>query len=143
MAALPPLLIAPRPNGDYFMDDPPTATLYDSTSINPSFSSINKICCHRDLNPDNVLVCGSTVRLTYFCSFPGVEPQLSSQACSQLYTAPELSTIFPPTAAADWWSLGTLLYQLLTGQVLVAIAAATVYHSQQLVNIATKSHFIK
>ncbi|XP_054259452.1 ribosomal protein S6 kinase delta-1 [Macrosteles quadrilineatus] len=71
----------------------------------------------RDLNPENVLVSGSTVRLTYFCSFPGVEPQLSTQAINHLYTAPELCSIFPITQAADWWSLGTLLYHLLTGQV--------------------------
>lgn len=71
---------------------------------------------HRDLSFDNILVCGSSVRLTYFCSVPGVEPRLNQLACQQLFTAPELTSIFPPSPAADWWSLGSILYHLLTGQ---------------------------
>lgn len=75
----------------------------------------------RDLNPENVLVNGEAIRLTYFCSFPTVEPSIDSSAVKHLYSAPEIMSIFPVTHAADWWSYGVLLYQLLTGQVLSSL----------------------
>lgn len=42
-------------------------------------------------------------------------PQCCSQALEELYSAPEVGGITEPTEAADCWSFGSLLYELLTG----------------------------
>ncbi|XP_055572123.1 ribosomal protein S6 kinase-like 1 isoform X3 [Falco cherrug] len=55
------------------------------------------------------------VRLTFFGQWTEVEPQYCSQAREELYSAPEVGGIAEPTEAADCWSFGSLLYELLTG----------------------------
>uniref|UniRef100_U3JV03 Ribosomal protein S6 kinase like 1 n=1 Tax=Ficedula albicollis TaxID=59894 RepID=U3JV03_FICAL len=70
----------------------------------------------RDLNPRNLLLDTSGhVRLTFFGQWAEVEPQYCSQAREELYSAPEVGGIMEPTEAADCWSFGSLLYELLTG----------------------------
>ncbi|NXH51467.1 RPKL1 protein, partial [Rhabdornis inornatus] len=70
----------------------------------------------RDLNPRNLLLDGAGhVRLTFFGQWTEVEPQYCSQAREELYSAPEVGGIMEPTEAADCWSFGSLLYELLTG----------------------------
>ncbi|XP_036239493.1 ribosomal protein S6 kinase-like 1 isoform X1 [Molothrus ater] len=70
----------------------------------------------RDLNPRNLLLdSAGHVRLTFFGQWTEVEPQYCSQAREELYSAPEVGGIVDPTEAADCWSFGSLLYELLTG----------------------------
>ncbi|NXO24468.1 RPKL1 protein, partial [Cisticola juncidis] len=70
----------------------------------------------RDLNPKNLLLdTAGHVRLTFFGQWTEVEPHCSSQAREELYSAPEVGGIMEPTEAADCWSFGSLLYELLTG----------------------------
>nr|XP_054490313.1 ribosomal protein S6 kinase-like 1 [Agelaius phoeniceus] len=70
----------------------------------------------RDLNPRNLLLdSAGHVRLTFFGQWTEVEPQYCSQAREELYSAPEVGGIVEPTEAADCWSFGSLLYELLTG----------------------------
>ncbi|NXM62227.1 RPKL1 protein, partial [Illadopsis cleaveri] len=70
----------------------------------------------RDLNPRNVLLdTAGHVRLTFFGQWTEVEPHYCSQAREELYSAPEVGGIMEPTEAADCWSFGSLLYELLTG----------------------------
>ncbi|NWV24594.1 RPKL1 protein, partial [Origma solitaria] len=70
----------------------------------------------RDLNPRNLLLdAAGHVRLTFFGQWTEVEPQYCSQAQEELYSAPEVGGIVEPTEAADCWSFGALLYELLTG----------------------------
>ncbi|NWX36716.1 RPKL1 protein, partial [Notiomystis cincta] len=70
----------------------------------------------RDLNPRNLLLdTAGHVRLTFFGQWTEVEPQYCSQAQEELYSAPEVGGIMEPTEAADCWSFGSLLYELLTG----------------------------
>ncbi|NXO82167.1 RPKL1 protein, partial [Sitta europaea] len=70
----------------------------------------------RDLNPRNLLLdSAGHVRLTFFGQWTEVEPQYCSQAREELYSAPEVGGIMEPTEAADCWSFGSLLYELLTG----------------------------
>ncbi|NWH80441.1 RPKL1 protein, partial [Piaya cayana] len=70
----------------------------------------------RDLNPRNLLLDrAGHVRLTFFGQWTEVEPQCCSQAREDLYSAPEVGGIMEPTEAADCWSFGSLLYELLTG----------------------------
>ncbi|NWI81424.1 RPKL1 protein, partial [Dryoscopus gambensis] len=70
----------------------------------------------RDLNPRNLLLdAAGHVRLTFFGQWTDVEPQYCSQAREELYSAPEVGGIMEPTEAADCWSFGSLLYELLTG----------------------------
>ncbi|NXA23520.1 RPKL1 protein, partial [Ibidorhyncha struthersii] len=72
----------------------------------------------RDLNPRNLLLdAAGHVRLTFFGQWTEVEPQCCSQAREELYSAPEVGGITEPTEAADCWSFGSLLYELLTGVV--------------------------
>ncbi|TRZ26373.1 hypothetical protein HGM15179_000727 [Zosterops borbonicus] len=70
----------------------------------------------RDLNPRNLLLdTAGHVRLTFFGQWTEVEPHYCSQAREDLYSAPEVGGIMEPTEAADCWSFGSLLYELLAG----------------------------
>ncbi|XP_076777762.1 ribosomal protein S6 kinase-like 1 isoform X2 [Arvicanthis niloticus] len=73
----------------------------------------------RDLNPQNLLLDqGGHIQLTYFGQWSEVEPQYSQEAVDCLYSAPEVGGISELTEACDWWSYGSLLYELLTGMAL-------------------------
>lgn len=72
----------------------------------------------RDLHPGNILLDHrGKVLLTFQACWEEVDCSLSEAAVSGLYTAPENLSVFPITEAADWWSFGALLHQLLTGKV--------------------------
>ncbi|XP_054474639.1 ribosomal protein S6 kinase delta-1 [Anoplopoma fimbria] len=74
----------------------------------------------RDLNPDNILLDHQGhIQLTYFCSWNDVEESCDKEAIANMYCAPEVGGISEETAACDWWSLGAVLYELLTGMSLL------------------------
>ncbi|XP_061560832.1 LOW QUALITY PROTEIN: ribosomal protein S6 kinase delta-1 [Phycodurus eques] len=69
----------------------------------------------RDLNPNNILLDRrGHVHLTYFCSWSDVEESCDEEASANMYCAPEVGGIGEETAACDWWSLGAILFELLT-----------------------------
>uniref|UniRef100_A0A2K6MEH7 non-specific serine/threonine protein kinase n=1 Tax=Rhinopithecus bieti TaxID=61621 RepID=A0A2K6MEH7_RHIBE len=73
----------------------------------------------RDLHPGNLLLDqAGHIRLTYFGQWSEVEPQCCGEAVDNLYSAPEVGGISELTEACDWWSFGSLLYELLTGMAL-------------------------
>ncbi|KAF7664010.1 hypothetical protein LDENG_00192180 [Lucifuga dentata] len=74
----------------------------------------------RDLNPNNVLLDHQGhVQLTYFCSWSDVEDSCDKEAIANMYCAPEVGGINEESAASDWWSLGAILFELLTGMSLL------------------------
>ncbi|XP_005086459.1 ribosomal protein S6 kinase-like 1 [Mesocricetus auratus] len=73
----------------------------------------------RDLNPRNLLLDqAGHIQLTYFGQWSEAESQCSQEAVDCLYSAPEVGGISELTEACDWWSYGSLLYELLTGTAL-------------------------
>uniref|UniRef100_A0A8C9FSX9 Ribosomal protein S6 kinase like 1 n=1 Tax=Pavo cristatus TaxID=9049 RepID=A0A8C9FSX9_PAVCR len=87
----------------------------------------------RDLNPRNLLLdTAGHIRLTFFGQWTEVEPQCCSQALEQLYSAPEVGGIAELTEAADCWSFGSLLYELLTGVPLSQSHPTGIYPHTQL-----------
>ncbi|XP_062862806.1 ribosomal protein S6 kinase-like 1 [Trichomycterus rosablanca] len=70
----------------------------------------------RDLNPRNILLNSSgKVCLTYFGQWTEVQSEINPTAMEQMYCAPEIGGVSKITESCDWWSLGALLFELLTG----------------------------
>ncbi|XP_076604945.1 ribosomal protein S6 kinase-like 1 [Chaetodon auriga] len=87
----------------------------------------------RDLNPRNVLLTSNgKVCLTFFGQWSEVQSEVCSKAMEQMYCAPEIGGVSRVTEACDWWSLGALLFELLTGMPLWQLHPAGIHSHTQL-----------
>ena len=76
----------------------------------------------QDLNPSNILLSDNgELVLTYQYQWLSVENPLDTRALNQLYCAPEVITLIDPSPEADWWSVGVILFEILTGWAFVNI----------------------
>nr|XP_046269249.1 ribosomal protein S6 kinase-like 1 [Scatophagus argus] len=87
----------------------------------------------RDLNPRNVMLTSNgKVCLTFFGQWSEVQSEICSKAMEQMYCAPEIGGVSRVTEACDWWSLGALLFELLTGMPLWQLHPAGIHSHTQL-----------
>ncbi|XP_065662305.1 ribosomal protein S6 kinase delta-1 isoform X2 [Hydra vulgaris] len=71
----------------------------------------------RDLNPLNILLdSNGVVKLTYFSNVEGIDYNINLDAIRYLYTSPEVNGVFDNVTSTDWWSVGALLFELITGK---------------------------
>lgn len=86
----------------------------------PLLSKFFTICS--DLNPDSILLneCGD-IMLTFIGRWPSVDWKADYKMCENMYAAPEVNSIQNVTCVSDWWSVGALIFEMLTGKVVIDI----------------------
>ncbi|GAB0093732.1 ribosomal protein S6 kinase delta-1 [Sergentomyia squamirostris] len=81
------------------------------------------ICC--DLHPNNLLLGESgQILLTYFYYRPNTSILLKPTALAGKFVAPER----PLTEMSDWWSVGVILYEILTQSAFITLHPGTIYN---------------
>ena len=103
---------------------------------------------HRDLKPSNILV-GSDgePRLLDFGIASALEPDGASSnrtqtrfaAMTPAYASPEQLRQEPLTTASDIWSLGVILFELVTGAKPFQIEGTSLLHSERIVSSGTRA----
>ncbi|KAK2720307.1 ribosomal protein S6 kinase beta-1-like [Artemia franciscana] len=100
-----------------FMED--TACFYLSEIILALEHLHHQGIIYRDLKPENILLdAQGHVKLTDFglCKESVIEGSVTHTFCGTIeYMAPEILTRSGHGKAVDWWSLGALMYDMLTG----------------------------
>ncbi|EDV29186.1 uncharacterized protein TRIADDRAFT_52816 [Trichoplax adhaerens] len=76
----------------------------------------------KDFGPQNILLdANGHVKITFYGEWEEVTQTIAPENIKRLYCAPEIGSITPPTPASDWWSVGAIMYEMLTGR--------SLYHS--------------
>ena len=69
-----------------------------------------------DLNPNNLLLnLNGELVLTYQYQWVSIDNPLDFRCIDKMYTAPEVLTSSKPSPEADWWSVGVILFEIVTG----------------------------
>lgn len=100
-----------------FMED--TACFYLAEIVVALEHLHNQGIIYRDLKPENILLnAEGHIKLTDFglCKEAIYQTDVTHTFCGTIeYMAPEILTRHGHGKAVDWWSLGTLMYDMLTG----------------------------
>jgi len=88
---------------------------------------------HRDIKPSNVLVRrdGSVVLLDFGLVYAAHDPRSTVVAGTPAYVAPEVLAGGAPTARSDWYAVGVMLYEALTGEPPFSGAAEEILRDKQ------------
>ena len=69
-----------------------------------------------DLNPNNLLLNeNGELTLTYQFQWVSIDEPVNPRALDKMYCAPEALVSSTARPEADWWSVGVLIFEMLTG----------------------------